>query len=295
MSIANNENPTYVMSTTEKRVIVESNFYVPFEPNILKGDLSKKALQLRQDIRNAILKLKIENREILLASYSENDKSRFYDVENMLFYNIGGTAFGKISPEQLAFLGDENRFFSDEDVPSAIGNRFFYSYEVVSMKSVERLIESKKVLAHWNNIDIDERIVNRPTRYYATVRENSNKIEVNEVLNGKELFGMKIEITIPYSSHPAATMKPLLDGIICAFHGEDGVVKEVLRDIFMTRTEQMLSDTNRLNIFGNREYLKRYRGHNSFKWNPEDERLQFAWVIVKRGQASLMKGSIYKW
>ena len=30
----------------------------------------------------------IEDDEILFASYSENDKNRFYDVENMLFYNI---------------------------------------------------------------------------------------------------------------------------------------------------------------------------------------------------------------
>ncbi len=63
--------------------------------------------------------------------------------------------------------------------------------------------------------------------------------------------------------------------------------------MFMTRTERMLSDTDKLNIFGNREYLKRYRGHNSFKWNPEDERLQFAWITVRRGRLSLMKGSIY--
>ncbi len=28
---------------------------------------------------------------------------------------------------------------------------------------------------------------------------------------------------------------------------------------------------------------------------PEDERLQFAWVIVKKGQSLEMNGSIYKW
>ena len=115
------------------------------------------------------------------------------------------------------------------------------------------------------------------------------------MLDGKTLFGIKIEITIPYFSHPAAIMKPLLDGIICAFHGEKGDVERILNDMFMTRTERMLSDTDKLNIFGNREYLKRYRGHNSFKWNPEDERLQFAWITVRRGRLSLMKGSIYEW
>ncbi len=295
MSIANNNHPTYVISATEKCVIVESDFYVPFEPNILKRNLSQRVLQLRQDIRNSVLKLKIEEGEILFAFYSENDKSRFYDVENVLFYNIGGTIFKKISPEQLAFLGDKKDFLNDDSVPLNMANRCFYAYKVVSMQSVERLIESKKVLAYWNDIDIDKTIAKSPARYYAAIRENSDKIEINEMLDGKTLFGIKIEITIPYFSHPAAIMKPLLDGIICAFHGEKGDVERILNDMFMTRTERMLSDTDKLNIFGNREYLKRYRGHNSFKWNPEDERLQFAWITVRRGRLSLMKGSIYEW
>ena len=158
MSIANNNHPTYVISATEKCVIVESDFYVPFEPNILKRNLSQRVLQLRQDIRNSVLNLKIEEGEILFAFYSENDKSRFYDVENVLFYNIGGTIFKKISPEQLAFLGDKKDFLNDDSVPLNMANRCFYAYKVVSMQSVERLIESKKVLAYWNDIDIDKTI-----------------------------------------------------------------------------------------------------------------------------------------
>ncbi len=80
MSITNIEKLTYII-TNEKRIIVESDFYVPFEPKILKGHLGKKALHLRQDIRDAIGKLKIDEGKMLLASYSENE----------------------ICPEQLAF------------------------------------------------------------------------------------------------------------------------------------------------------------------------------------------------
>lgn len=29
------------------------------------------------------------------------------------------------------------------------------------------------------------------------------------------------KLTLPYSTHPVAAMKPFLDGVICAFHGED--------------------------------------------------------------------------
>ncbi len=191
MSIANNNHPTYVISATEKCVIVESDFYVPFEPNILKRNLSQRVLQLRQDIRNSVLKLKIEEGEILFAFYSENDKSRFYDVENVLFYNIGGTIFKKISPEQLAFLGDKKDFLNDDSVPLNMANRCFYAYKVVSMQSVERLIESKKVLAYWNDIDIDKTIAKSPARYYAAIRENSDKIEINEMLDGKNIIWNK--------------------------------------------------------------------------------------------------------
>ena len=134
----------------------------------------------------------------------------------------------------ISFLGDENRFLNNENV--------------------------------WNNIHIDKTIIKSPARYYAAIRENYNQIKVKEFSGGKTLFGIKIEITAPYASRPATIIKPLLNGIICAFHGEDGVAKNVLRDIFKIRSELMLSGTNKLNILGKREYIKRYRG-GSFKWN----------------------------
>lgn len=286
---------TYTITANEKSVYAVSDFYIPFEPKSLRDDMQEKVLQLRQDIRNSIQNLNISEQEILLASYKESQKNRFYDVENMLFYNIGGTGFRKVSPKQLAFLGDEQRFFDSKETSVNTAAQFTYVYRAVNVRDVEALLEGKTVLATWLNAEIDETISKSPARYYAAIRQNSDLVTVTAHLCEKALFGLKIELTTPYGSHPAAVMKPMLDGVICAFHGETDHTADVLQEIFASQTDHLLSDSSRLNIFGPREYARKYRGAHSFVWNPEDERLQFAWIIVTEGQTPSISGTIYKW
>ena len=56
------------------------------------------------------------------------------------------------------------------------------------------------------------------TRYYATIRENLDCIDIQGRIEDKSLFGMVLDITLPTKVLPASVMKPLLDGLICAFH-----------------------------------------------------------------------------
>lgn len=53
-----------------------------------------------------------------------------------------------------------------------------------------------------------------------------------------------------------------------------------------------LFEASNLNIFGNHNYLTKNN-----RWNPEDDRLQFGWIIVNSSEDEKykMSGSIYKW
>ena len=219
-----------------------------------------------------------------------------YDLENRLFYNIGSGAFSGIFSKDCP---KEAAFWRGTHHPD--DGRYAYEYAVVSRETVEELLEGKSVLAKWKNIPIDRTISNKPQRYYAALRsanvrvanDSSDQPGKNEVLRYSSercgtSFGIKIELTVPKSntsSHPASIMKSLLDGVICAFHGE----KEGLAEVF---SDKIRNIGGIWNILGPCEYLRKHG--NGVQWNPEDNRLQFGWIVVKcEGKEYKMSGSIY--
>lgn len=131
MGIAEKSSIDYIKTVSEKAVIFESDVYVPFEPKKVHSELYEIVKKLRTDIRQSVGQLMPQEGELLLASYSENDKARMYDVENMLFYNIGSLAFRQNCKHHVAFCGDIERFSAYEQERSDVEERYFYSYEVV--------------------------------------------------------------------------------------------------------------------------------------------------------------------
>lgn len=281
-----------------KVVCKETNCYVPFEPK------KQDAHDLKEEIRKAVGQLEVGDNEVLLASYAESSPKRKYDLENRLFYNIGSGAFSGIFctyPKEAAFVAASK--------PN--NGQYIYKYEVVSEEEVEKkYLKGKTPIVKWQDIPIGPKQGkdDKPDRYYEAIRREADSIKImiddpkpDHILD-RAPFGIKIELTVPGSNkrlrpQPASVMKPLLDGVICAFHGEDGEkTKEAVQKRFQ---ESGLKDeeiekffkASKLNIFGNHNYLTK-----SNRWNPEDDRLQFGWIIVKReGKEYKMGGSIYKW
>lgn len=281
-----------------KVVCKETNGYVPFEPK------KQDAHDLKEEIRKAVGQLEVGDNEVLLASYAESSPKRKYDLENRLFYNIGSGAFSGIFctyPKEAAFVAASK--------PN--NGQYIYKYEVVSEEEVEKkYLKGKTPIVKWQDIPIGPKQGkdDKPDRYYEAIRREADSIKImiddpkpDHILD-RAPFGIKIELTVPGSNkrlrpQPASVMKPLLDGVICAFHGEDGEkTKEAVQKRFQ---ESGLKDeeiekffkASKLNIFGNHNYLTK-----SNRWNPEDDRLQFGWIIVKReGKEYKMGGSIYKW
>lgn len=168
------------------------------------------------------------------------------------------------------------------------------------------------IIAKWQDVPIGPKQGkdDKPDRYYAALRSASVRVAndasdepgKNEVmLCGLErcdetAFGIKITLTVPESNkttHPVSVMKHLLDGVICAFHGEKGETEQMLKEKFKDEELKCQADWP---ILGNQDYLRKYG--NGFKWYPADEanRLKFGWIIVKcDGKEYKMSGEIYKW
>lgn len=94
------------------------------------------------------------------------------------------------------------------------------------------MLLDKKIVASWDRVPIDTKIPQSATRYYATIRENLDCIDIQGRVEDKNLFGMVLDITLPTKVLPASVMKPLLDGLICAFHGEEGRAEQTLKMMF---------------------------------------------------------------
>lgn len=280
-----------------KVVCKETNCYVPFEPK------KQDARDLKEEIRKTVGQLEVGDNEVLLASYAEGNPKRKYDLENRLFYNIGSGAFSDIFctyPKEAAFVAASK--------PN--NGQYIYKYKVVSEEEVKEYLEGKTLIVKWQDIPIGPKQGkdDKPDRYYEAIRRETDSIKImiddpkpDHILD-RAPFGIKIELTVPGSNkrlrpQPASVMKPLLDGVICAFHGEDGEkTKEAVQKRFQEsglKDEEIekFFEASNLNIFGKHNYLTK-----SNRWNPEDDRLQFGWIIVKReGKEYKMSGSIYKW
>lgn len=275
-----------------KVVCKETNCFVPNEPK------KQDACDLKEEIQKAVSQLEVGANEVLLASYAESSPKRKYDLENRLFYNIRLRAFSDIFqnfPKEVAFMAAQK--------PG--DGKYIYKYEVVSEEKVKEKVKNylkkENLIAKWTDIPIGDTLPDKTDQYYAAIRNNSSGIKTPGSLTSKDPFGIKIELTFPDSKksiHPVSGMKHLLDGVICAFHGEDGEkTKEAVQKRFQKsglKDEKIekFFEASKLNIFGNHNYLTK-----SNCWNPEDDRLQFAWIIVNssEGKEYKMSGSIYKW
>ena len=284
----------------EKSVEIRSNFSVRHD------NLKPEEYRLKCHIKEKLDKLRAVKGEILIATYG-GERPKGSDIENLLFYNIGTGAFSKVfqssKKKQVAFKMDST---SQENQSS-----HKYKYEVVPSEVVEAL-GRKTLIAKWN-VTIGSTLPKQAEEYYLALRtairnsrvESQNKDEPDEnevMLCGLErcdetAFGIKITLTVPESNkttHPVSVMKHLLDGVICAFHGEKGETAQMLQEKF--EGEKVTCQTD-WHILGDQDYLRKYG--NGIKWYPADEadRLQFGWIVVEQGKDNKykMSGKIYKW
>ena len=284
----------------EKSVEIRSNFSVRHD------NLKPEEYRLKCHIKEKLDKLRAVKGEILIATYG-GERPKGSDIENLLFYNIGTGAFSKVfqssKKKQVAFKIDST---SQENQSS-----HKYKYEVVPSEVVEAL-GRKTLIAKWN-VTIGSTLPKQAEEYYLALRtairnsrvESQNKDEPDEnevMLCGLErcdetAFGIKITLTVPESNkttHHVSVMKHLLDGVICAFHGEKGETAQMLQEKF--EGEKVTCQTD-WHILGDQDYLRKYG--NGIKWYPADEadRLQFGWIVVEQGKDNKykMSGKIYKW
>lgn len=289
------ENEPLKIHTTEidaKMLEIKANAAVTYPSN--KQLLHPTEYCLKYHIYERVGKLKAEKNKVLRASY-EGKMPPNSDIENILFYNIGTGAFSSIFenfPKQVVF--EPNAASNDIEPPY----KSIYRYEIVDKDEVKI---PKDLIAKWDDVSVGEKLPEKPDGYYYALRkEGIANFVKKDCKNDFKDFGIKITLTIPGNPnkniHPISVMKHLLDGVICAFHAEDGKETEVaVRERFQKNGLDIKGffdpARQKPSLFGSYKYLTKSKG-----WNPEDDRLKFGWIIVKcEGKEYKMSGSIYAW
>lgn len=262
--------------------IVNDNFIelwsskrLPFEP---KGWL----FEMKDVLKKYLKLMKKEQGKILYANYKSLDHE-FFDVENVLFYNVGSSAFTHLNLKGLVF----ERQFNNAPLNSSHKGKEYNHYQ--SYFLVNEIIESnywkeKDILAMWSSIP-SPTLKSETKPHDVWYKMKNSPVEILKKCSPIE-YGIEIIINAPISSKLNITtaIKPLLDGIISVFNYHNGYeIDEVAKRLSNTLNEskekirKLLLDKN-LSLFGSRNLIQPYR--ETFKWNPMDDNLLYVKVFV---------------
>lgn len=292
------QNAFYDIQSDSKSVFAMTDYYIPFEAKGIKDERRREiVLNFKDDLQKAqkaLSALKSQD-EILFAQYFELGKERFYDLENMLFHNIKQSGFLKSAQFGLAFAAfSQQEKIEVRKILEDAGKKYLYRYQLLPRESVFEKIENYPILAQWDGLNLTGVKKDKAGSYWKVLRENQHLVKIQNELESpeKDFYAMLIHIKAPKFS-VIQSMKPMLDGVVCAFHSESDSSLPVLKKYCMENNcLDLISRRNKIHLFGERDYLRFFRNESSYQWNPADERCKFAVITLEFAEEFSFSGKI---
>ena len=247
-----------------------------FEPKDWRKDFKK-------DLSIAIKELDTDG-EVFKAKLITEEKG-FFDVENILFYNLGTANFKRLDTKWVWFSLEIGENFHNKK----------YVHEYGFVDSIPEINED--IIAEWSNIIIEKPTTGRKPLDYWLPFKQSNSIKTNCVNYSGE-FGLSIKIDKPKNAvlNIINIQKPLLDGIISVFHEATQVAKDIIEYIasktyYSVEEIESFVSNNKIAVLPQRDIIQKYR--EGIKWNPQDEKCTDVRIVVRDTEAQFYKISGY--
>lgn len=241
---------------------------LPFEP---KGEM----LEARNKLRCQLKSLMCLPDHILDATYSSLT-SGFFDTENILFYNVGASSFVSTVSYGLRF---KRKHSAPPPGPSGRKYLHHHLYQVVPKPHLKMNRPACTLQFAVENLS-------SATKPHEIWWMASRAVAIATCTSLTGPFEMAVLIDAPTPGRNlAACIKPLLDGIICAFHTEPTIDEEAVRRLAAKTNWDSGAIAARLRsptapLLGPRHLLSCYR--NFVKWNPADELCEKCTVLYRR-------------
>lgn len=218
------------------------------------------------------------------------------DVENVLIYNVGPGCFGDLSRNGLYL---ERKVAAPPEPPMPLCSKctHHHRYRVVARQPASEDLPEGTSLASWSDIVVPP--VHADTKValvWRAVKRQLASVNVSALRAGESPYGLRIAVNTPGPLNLAATVKPLVDGIVCALHYHEGrdetekrsVVAGLARELHEDpeAVAQMLTDTERA-VLGPRRLL--WPRGSGVQWNPDDGK-----CVLIAMTASLSPGSVWR-
>ncbi len=232
---------------------------------------------LRRALSAAIGALSADRAQVLHAVYASADPT-VVDTENMLFYNVGAACFTKAARHGLRF----ERTHTVPPPPRAEPGPTLHHhrYELVDRADGWRHWRNGLVLASFAGVELT-RLVDT-TDVWTAIRSRATPPDDPTVHHGP--IAVRLTLTPPArrSPVPAAIGKALFDGTIAAFHSHDGTEVDELAARIGQQSHALVDPA--WAVLGRRRLLWRL-GFDSVQWNPADDRLVAAELVLDTHRA----------
>lgn len=265
----------YSIDASESAVTGRSSFRLPFEP---RGE----ARTYRDELRAAIGHLRATGH--LYARYSgPKPRGPAFDLENVLFYNVGTGVFGPHAVSSLTF----ERGAPGED--SALPHRQLYRVQggkwdagptdATALATFRAPLAGRPANAH---------------QTWASVAAGERRVLGEAAPDGE--IAVLMTVSAPIQVNLAAYAKPLLDGVLSAFHTHDGTDPDRVPSFLAERTGlssqdawKILTDESK-GVLGTRRLL--HGSNTSLGWNPADDRCAFVSIDYRYDPSWAIVGSL---
>lgn len=253
----------YKIISTDGMVQVFSKERIPYQPQ----DWRK---EFRDALRCALSQLKPSTEsQYLIASYCGTGTGSF-DLENVLFYNIGSAPFRPFAANLILAKDCSHQETKTTDEGAEFPHR--YVYKIYDSENQMDFWGKHTLAAEWESLSVPVSLsINKAVVYWRALRENPEKVHSYHKLQSSN-FGVKIKLSVPKTKtvNLTSVVKPMLDGVICAFHSADQCLQKessLIASRLGVPKQQLLSSDN--DILGPHRFIYPYR-ENSVKWNPRD-------------------------
>jgi len=249
---------------------------LPFEP---KG----VDLEFKVALRQAILQLGAAPGDVLHAVYASEVDSKA-DAENILFYNVGTSSFQPLTQFGLRF---ERAYVAPPTVrgvehPYLHYHRYWLSARVDGFR-------------HWDKGQIVARFqakaianvaeLHAPSSIWYRVKRGEHQVK-HGAATLDQGYGVSIAIRKPANSSLslASIVKPVLDGVISAFHTHNGTKLDDVSERLGTKLGIATAEARRLlldeqlNLLGPRNLVWPFS--KGIQWNPADDRCVAAELLI---------------
>ncbi len=259
----------YIILSSDDAVLACTNINIPFEPN-------PEQAKFRELMRTKLTALRPLENQILCAQYGCTT-SQSSDIENVLFYNIGTASFNNVLKKEMPVYFQRiqpNEIWGFENMDF----HYFYQYSLTPNENLKYWWEHE-LICEWKQIPLAK--VNSTSKaldYYLTIKNYPELVKCFKNGIGTTL-GLKIQLFVPKASNflnVVSTMKPMIDGVICAFHAPTNIKVGEISKLLNINREILSSAEN--TCLAERCYIHPY-SKKSVKWDPQDDKLDY--VVIE--------------